>query len=232
MFVCSHVDGDCFSFACLGVTCLFECISVCLRDGILRQKNNHGVRCTSSVIGRKSIVKSQGALRSNHFDDTIRHALVGHFPCDGIGSLGHKSALNQVKRHGKKGRCETSTQGSQNSGRQFWSVCHRIPKKTSIHFLELIVTRHHSNIHGHSSQNVRQNTLVEGTKSLFLRGTHQRVKHIFVVSSVFWFGHSICLQSHQRNIEGTSDRYGNRPTQHARRSFLSEADRLPIVLFD
>ena len=102
------------------------------------------MRSASTVVGRKSIVESHWALRSDYLGYAIHNTLVWHLSRDGVRSLGHESTLDQIKRHGKEGRSETSTQRRQDARRQLGSVCHRITKNPGVHFLELIVTGHHT----------------------------------------------------------------------------------------
>lgn len=123
---------------------LLKGISVGLCDGILRQKDNHGVRGATTVVGRKSVVESQGALRSQHLGYAIHNALVGHFPSHRIRPLGHESTLDQIERHGKESGREPGAQRRQDARRQFRSIRHGVAQHAGVKFLELIVTGHHT----------------------------------------------------------------------------------------
>ena len=102
------------------------------------------MRGTSTVVSRKSVVESLWALRSKHLGYTIHNALVWHLSRHWVRSLGHESTLDQIERHGKERGREPSTQRRQDARRQLGSVCHRIAQNPSEHFLELIVTGHHT----------------------------------------------------------------------------------------
>ncbi len=94
---------------------LLESISVSLCDRVLRQKNDHGVRSASTVVCWKSIVESHWAICSQYLGYAIHDALVRQLPGDCIWFLGHKSTLDQIKRHGKSGSGESSTQRRQDT---------------------------------------------------------------------------------------------------------------------
>lgn len=96
---------------------LIKGVSVGLCDGILRQKNDHGVRGAPTVVCRKSVVESQRAVRPDNLGYAIHDALVRHLPRDWIRSLGHEPALDQIERHGKEGGRETGTQRRQDARR-------------------------------------------------------------------------------------------------------------------
>ena len=209
-----------------------ESIPVCLGNALNGNQNDHGVRCASAVVGREATEEAQRSLLLEDLDGTVRHTTVGHLSGLRDGLLCHQSRLDQIERQAEQGGREAGNGRGTHLGGKSGSVRHGIIEQLGHHFLGLIVARQHTNVHGHTAEDVGRQALVESTDALLLGRSDERVEHILIVSAILLGGHAVGLQSHQGNVKGSSDADGDGTTGHARQGLGKEIDRLAIVPLD
>lgn len=216
----------------VATTLRVECIPVCLSNALNGNQNDHGVRCASAVVGREATEEAQRSLLLEDLDGAVRHAAVGHLSGLWDGLLCHQSGLDQIERQTEQGGREAGNGRGTHLGGEGRSVGHGIIEQLGHHLLGLVVARQHTNVHGHTTEDVGCQSLVQGTDALLLGRSDERVEHILIVSAVLLGGHAVGLQSHQGNVKRSADADGDGTTGHTRQGLGKEVDRLAIVPLD
>ena len=223
----SNIDGSSILSITLGV----ERIPVCLGDALNGYQNDHGVRCATAVVGREATVEAQRSLFLENLHGTVRHAIVGHLSGLRIRFLRHQPGFDQIERQTEQGGREASDGRGAHLGGEGRSVGHGIIEQLGHHLLGLVVARQHTDIHGHTAEDVGRQALVEGADALLLGRSDEGVEHVLIVPPIL-LGHAVGLQSHQSNVKGGADADSDGATGHARKGLGEEVDRLAVVILD
>lgn len=128
---------------------------------------------TSGVVGGKSLVKTLRSflLRDLHY--AVHNTLVWHFSSHWIRPLCHQSTFDQIEGHGKESGRESCRGRCSELSWYRRTFRHWISRQRCNDLFGLIVTRHHTDVHGHSSKDIRQKTSVQGADTFLPGGTNE-----------------------------------------------------------